>query len=161
MRDTAILNNLPAAQMTPQEYASHAIVVGVEVNPDPASPRRLMVPAEEVEQFDALRAEIARCAPHLRRGLSQVAQRELESRFVMSIMNLDLQSDALSARLPGGRPMVLARVETTSRFGRRAIAERAHREEVVQANTRGEAVHEECRSYYRVSAPHQQHAHAA
>ena len=148
MRDLAVLDRLPLAQLSPEEFSAYAIVIGVEANPDPSSPRRLAVPAEETEQLDALRAELQRVSHHFKRGLTDAGRSEQEGRILMGLMSIDLQDDAVCNRLPGGRPLILAKVDAAQRHGRRAIAEMAHRGEVEQAEMRGEVIPELVRHYY-------------
>ena len=148
MRDLAVLDRLPLAQLSPKEFTAYAIVIGVEANPDPSSPRRLAVPADEGESLEALRAELQRISHHFKRGLTDAGRAEQEGRILLGLMSIDLQEDALCNRLPGGRPLILARTDVTRLHGRRAIAEMAHRGEVEQAEMRGEVVPEPVRHYY-------------
>ena len=148
MRDLAVLDRLPLAQISPEEFAAYAIVIGVESNPDPSSPRRLAVPADEGEHLEALRTELQRISHHFKRGLTDAGRAEQEGRILLGLMSIELQEDAMCNRLPGGRPLILAKTEAARRHGRRAIAEMAHRGEVEQAEMRGEVVPEPVRHYY-------------
>lgn len=144
MRDVETLDQLPLHQLTPEEFSSYAIVLGVNKDPDPAAPRRLFVPAHQLDAMQDLRKEIGRV---FGRKAGDVAN--AEDRILLGLMAVDLKDDAMCNRLPGGRPIIIARSDVAERFGARALAERMHQIEIEAASTRGEDVPAAVAAYYR------------
>jgi hypothetical protein len=156
MSNDAILDTMPLAQISPEVFANYAIVLGVEPNPDPASPRRIVIPPQESEALSDLRDELARVARNFGRGRAPMQPDEIETRLFMGLMAQEMTGDAFYNRLPGGKPMVIARIDVIDSHGRTAVAQTMHRIEVDAAVQRGEPVPEATIAFYR-SAPASRH----
>lgn len=152
-RNMQTLDRIDAAQMAPGEFAAYAIVLGVEPCANPSSTRRLQVNANHAADLEEVRTEIQRRLPAWRRGLSQDEREQIESRFLLALMSVDLESDAMCNRILGGRPLVMARSEVVRRHGRMAVAQAAHRIEVSQALAERKPVHGESLAQYGLRQP--------
>lgn len=152
-RNMQTLDRLDAAQMAPAEFAAYAIVLGVEPCANASSSRRLQVSADHVNDLEEVRAEIQRRLPAWRRGLSQDEREQLESRFLLALMSVDMEGDAMCNRILGGRPLVMARCEVVRRHGRMAVAQAAHRIEVSQALAERKPVHGDSLAQYGLRQP--------
>jgi hypothetical protein len=147
-RNMQALDRLDAALMAPAEFTAYAIVLGVEPCASASSTRRLQVASDHIQDLQEVRAEFQRRLPAWRRGLSQEEREQLESRFLMSLMSIDMAGDALCNRILGGRPLVMARSEVVHRHGRQAVAQAAHRLEVSQALAERKPVHGDSLAQY-------------
>jgi hypothetical protein len=136
IKDVAALDRLETAQMTPDEFAAYAIVIGVQPSASAHSPRRLEVTADHAQDLEDLRCEIQRRLPTWRRGLTQSEREQIETRLLMSLMAVELNGDGLCNRVLGGRPLVMARADFVRQHGRMAVAQAAHRNEVALAQRR-------------------------
>jgi len=152
-RNMQALDRLDAAQMAPGEFASYAIVLPVEPCDSATSGRRLQVSPEHASALEDVRTEIQRRLPSWRRGLSQDEREQIETRFLMALMSIDLDGDAMCNRILGGRPLVMARTEVVRRHGRMAVAQAAHRIEVSQALAERKPVHGDSLVQYGLRRP--------
>ena len=145
-RGFEVLDRLDAAQMTPQEFAAYAIVIGVEAQQH--LPGRLAVTKEHPCELQDLRAELQRRLDHWREDLSGEDRAQIESRFMQSLLGIELPTDALFSRILGGRPLIVARADVVRRHGRDAIVQAAHKGEVAQALASSRPVHGESVTHY-------------
>ncbi|MDL5034377.1 hypothetical protein QRD43_20915 [Pelomonas sp. APW6] len=150
------LDSMPLAQISPEVFANYAIVLGVAPNADPASPRRIVVPPQESEALGDLRDELARVARNFTRapGRLLASVEDIETRLFMGLMSREMAGDAFYNRLPGGKPMVIARIDVIDAHGRTAVAQAMHRLEVEAAVQRGEEVPEATLAFYRAAPAH-------
>jgi hypothetical protein len=147
-RDFQVLDKLEAAQMTPQEFSAYAIVIGVESGKSLHSPRQLEFAREHDEDLQDLRAELQRRLGHWRRGLSDDDRRQIEARFMQSLLSIEMEAEALCNRVLGGRPLVMAKADIVRRHGRDAVAMAAHRGEVAQALASSRPAHDDSVAHY-------------
>lgn len=150
---TQDLDQIGLAQMSPREFASHAIVLGVELASEPHAPCRLKIAEGQQISLDELRSEIRRRLPVLRRSpCTEQETRLVEERLLRGLMSMEIDGDGMCNRVFGGRPLVVTRAELIRTCGRAAVASAAHRAEVVIAAARRQPVHEESMALYGLRA---------
>lgn len=145
--DERALDAMPAAEMSPDDFARHTLVIPVRPTGNPAARIRLEVAPGAEARIDDLRAEVERVM--VRPGMSQADGASLVSRAVTECLSIDLRDQIWTSRLPNGKNIVLVRSDLLGRVSERDVVEFVHRSEVEVAMTQGRDVPAEVVLYYQ------------
>lgn len=146
------LDELPAAEMTPDEFARHTVVVPVKQAANPSSRIRLEVSPGSETRLDDFRSEVERV---ISRGASAPQERaNMVNRAITECLSIDLRDQIWASRLPGGKSLVLVKADVLLRVAEREVVEFVHQAEVDAAVLQGRHVAPDVLAYYQ-SKPRQ------